>query len=251
MTSIGIINVVASGVRIHRWTVIAPAEPHATRSGRIRRRWLCRCDCGTEKEVLHQSLQLALRSETGGSRSCGCLAVERATRHGHAAHSRPSSEYMAWLAAKKRCANPRNASYRTYGGRGVAMCRRWTDSFEAFLEDLGPKPHPAWSLDRISPDGGYEPGNCRWAPPIVQSRNRRSTRWFVFEGQTCTIGEVARFFGITRDQARALERKGRLPVRRAETRPLAAHDLAAAIILDLNGAAPTVEVPSSEVVDLA
>ncbi len=243
----GINKTIMPGARIHRWTVVAAAEPLATRSGRSRPRWVCRCACGTERTVLQQSLQRALRSDTGGSRSCGCLAIERATRHGHAAASRPTGEYTAWLAAKKRCGNPRNASYGAYGGRGIRMCRRWAERFEAFLEDLGPKPHPEWSLDRISSDGGYEPGNCRWAPPIVQSRNRRSTRWFVFEGQVCTIGEVARFLGITRDQARALEREGRLSLRSAEAGPLSAHEIAAEITLDLNAVAPAADIALREV----
>lgn len=242
----GINNMIAPGARIHRWTVVAAAEPLVTRSGRARPRWVCRCACGTERAVLQQSLQRALRSNSGGSRSCGCLAIERATRHGHTAEARPTGEYMSWLAAKKRCGNPRNASYGAYGGRGVRMCRRWAESFEAFLADLGPKPHPEWSLDRISSDGGYEPRNCRWAPPIVQSRNRRSTRWFVFEGQVCTIGQVARFLGITRDQARMLEQAGRLPLRRAETAPLIAHDIAAEITLDLNAVAPAAGIVSRE-----
>jgi hypothetical protein len=247
----GINNMIALGARIHRWTVVAAAEPLVTRLGRTRPRWVCRCVCGTQRTVLQQSLQRALRSDTGGSRSCGCLAIERATCHGHAAESRPTGEYTAWLATKKRCGNPRNASCGAYGGRGIRMCRRWAESFEAFLEDLGPKPHPEWSLDRISSDGGYEPGNCRWAPPIVQSRNRRSTRWFVFEGQVCTIGEVARFLGITRDQARALEREGRLSLRIAEAGPVGANDLAAEITLDLNAVAPAADIALREVGYLA
>jgi hypothetical protein len=158
---------------------------------------------------------------------------------------------MAWQAAKKRCGNPRNASFPNYGGRGIRMCRRWSISFGAFLSDLGPKPDVAWSLDRIDPDKGYEPGNCRWVPPIVQSRNRRNTRWYVFEGQLSTIGEVARFLGITRDQARAFERNGQLPAQRADTGPRSARELAAGIILDLNPVAPAAYVPLWEVSALA
>lgn len=237
---------IEAGSRIHRWTAVSPAESSVSFSGRKRHRWLCRCDCGTQQTVLLQSLLLALRSNSGGSRSCGCMAVERATRHGHASCSRPSSEYLAWQAAKKRCSNPRNASFENYGGRGITMCSRWEASFDAFLEDLGPKPHANWSLDRILPDGGYEPRNCRWAPPIVQSRNRRSTRWYVFEDQFCTIGELARFLGITRNQARALERQGMLPAHQSEIRPHSALDLAAGIVLDLNAVTPLGRGPSTE-----
>lgn len=161
--------------------------------------------------VLAQSLALALRSSRGGSRSCGCLAIERATRHAHAAGAAPTPEYGAWLAAKKRCENPRNASFENYGARGISMCTDWARDFRAFLRDMGPRPSPAHSLDRIDPDGAYAPGNCRWAPPEVQARNRRVTRWYLFEGEQLVLGQVASRLGITRDRARALEHRSELP----------------------------------------
>ena len=229
--------IIGAGTQVGRWTVIEEVAPLRTTSGRTRR-WRCRCACGREKLVLQQSLSLALRKRSGGSRSCGCLAIERATIHGNLCNGRPSPEYMAWQAAKKRCGNPRNPSFPTYGGRGITMCGRWLSSFDAFLSDLGPKPGPEWSLDRIDPDIGYDPGNCRWAKPLVQSRNRRTTRWYEFEGQVSTIGEVARFLGLTRDQARSLERRGILPARRSNAKPSASFKMDAPLVLDLNRIAP-------------
>lgn len=225
------------GQRIFRWTVLGMGEPAYSSSGKSRQRWLCRCACGVEKLVLAQSLQLALRSETGGSRSCGCLAIERSVRHGHNRGQQPTSEYMAWLAAKKRCANPRNASFHRYGGRGIRMCERWRDSFETFLEDMGAKPVPDFSLDRINPDGDYEPGNCRWAPLQVQSRNRKGIRWYEFEGQPALLGDIAAFLGISRDQAKELARKDLLPARRLMTPP-PVPDRLTPLVLDLNTVAP-------------
>jgi hypothetical protein len=201
------------GRRVVRWTLLSEAEPATSKGGRQRRRWLCRCDCGSEKLVLAQSLRFALRSETGGSRSCGCLATERSLRHGHNRCCRPSAEYTAWLAAKKRCFNPRNSSYGHYGRRGISMCSRWARSFEAFLSDMGPKPDPSHSLDRIDPEGNYQPGNCRWASPSVQARNKRNVRWYDFCGEHLILAEVAARLGITRNAARALERRGALPAR--------------------------------------
>ena len=198
------------GQRVGRWTLLSVAPKSATPASR-RPRWLCRCDCGTEKLVLGQSLRLALRVSVGGSRSCGCLAIEVSTRHGSASNGRPSAEYLAWVHAKKRCNNPRNASYRNYGGRGIRMCVAWTDSFEAFFQDMGPRPSSKHSLDRIDPDGDYEPGNCRWATSDIQTRNKRNIRWFAFEGERLILADVAARLGITRDQARALEKRGRLP----------------------------------------
>lgn len=140
---------------------------------------------------------------------------------------------MAWIAAKKRCGNPRNASFRRYGGRGVRMCARWQNSFETFLSDMGRKTDPSLSLDRIDPNGDYEPGNCRWAPLDVQSRNRAGVRWYEFEGQPALLGDIAAFLCMTRDEARALDRKGLLPARRL-AKPPRVPDRLIPLELDLN-----------------
>jgi hypothetical protein len=91
------------------------------------------------------------------------------------------------------------------------MCVAWTDSFEAFFQDMGPRPSSKHSLDRIDPDGDYEPGNCRWATSDIQTRNKRNIRWFAFGGERLLLADVAARLGITRDQARSLEKRGRLP----------------------------------------
>lgn len=222
-----------AGTRVHRWTLLGRGAPAISPSGRRRLQWHCRCDCGTERLVLEQSLRLALLADHGGSRSCGCLAIETATRHGNAAHQRPSPEYLAWLAAKKRCNNPRNASYRAYGGRGIRMCVRWEESFNAFLCDMGLRPGPEYSLDRIDTDGNYEPGNCRWVVTRVQGRNRRVNKWYEFEGQPALLIDIANFLGISRDRARSLERRGLLPARRLSKAPVVS-DTVEPLVLDLN-----------------
>lgn len=226
-----------AGRRVYLWTLLHPVPPAISRSGRKRARWKCRCDCGTEKDVLEQSLTLALRSDDGGSRSCGCLASERSTRHGHTRRNKVSPEYAAWLAAKKRCTNPRNASYATYGGRGISMCPRWREDFGAFLRDMGPRPSTAYSLDRVDPNGDYEPGNCRWVPPLVQSRNKRGTRWYEFEGQPALLIDIANVLGISRDQARSLERRGLLPAHPRLAAPVIP-DVIEPVIVDLNRVDP-------------
>lgn len=85
-----------------------------------------------------------------------------------------SPEYHAWKAIRQRCsAGPDSKDYQYWAGRGIKVCERWNE-FQYFLEDMGPRPTPKHSLDRVNCDGDYEPSNCRWATPAEQSQNRRS-----------------------------------------------------------------------------
>lgn len=72
-----------------------------------------------------------------------------------------------------RCRDPKNSQYKNYGGRGIDVCDAWLNDVEKFARDMGPKPSPLHSLDRINNDGNYEPGNCRWATRLEQARNKK------------------------------------------------------------------------------
>lgn len=112
-------------------------------------------------------------------------------------NSRPSDSptYNSWRHAKRRCRNPNNIKFNSYGGRGIKFDPRW-DKFKAFLADMGVRPEGT-SLDRIDPNGNYEPGNCRWATPKEQARNRKNNCLVKYQGELVTIAEVAERAGCS------------------------------------------------------
>ncbi len=105
--------------------------------------------------------------------------------------------YSIWRAMKVRCYNPKDGHYRYYGDKGIKVCERWLNSVESFFEDMGERPTPQHSLDRIDNDGDYYPGNCRWATRKEQMRNRSDSAFLTIEGETLTIAGWAERFGIS------------------------------------------------------
>lgn len=147
--------------------------------------WLCRCQCGNTTEVDGNKLR------NGHTQSCGCLQKERTSAHRKTHGMSHTATYQVWCGMIKRCENPRSKGFSNYGGRGIKVCERWRNSFEAFLKDMGPRPSSRHSIDRINSDGDYEPGNCRWATAKQQARNLRTNRLLTCRGQSKTLAEWA------------------------------------------------------------
>ena len=139
------------------------------RGGKPKAHWQCRC---TEGNIL---IVEASNLKHGRTRSCGCFKIEetikRSTIHG----KRHTPEFTIWVDMRRRCNSQTNLAYHNYGGRGITVCDTWDSSFAAFYEDMGPRPTPKHTLDRIDNMQGYNPENCQWATRYTQSRNKRST----------------------------------------------------------------------------
>lgn len=148
--------------------------------------WSCKCDCG----AVHVATVSNLVS--GHISSCGCLCAVKVT-HGMAR----TKTYRSWAGAKARCRNKKNTNYPHYGGRGIDMCERWAESFEAFLSDMGKCPD-GMSIERIDTNGNYEPGNCKWVPISEQCMNTRvAMRWVVKGLRFQSRAEAAKHFNVS------------------------------------------------------
>lgn len=158
--------------------------------------WLCQCKCGNQKEIPASDMV------QGKIKSCGCEHAERigkaSTTHGMT----KNRTYKLWQAMKMRC----NRINQDYSCRGITYCDRW-ESFENFYLDMGEVPD-GMSLDRIDPNGNYEPSNCRWADQETQANNKRSSVFIEWNGKKQTITQWAKELGMKPDKLRARKRYG-------------------------------------------
>ena len=116
----------------------------------------------------------------------------------HAAPSRPRrpAGYYAWAMMLVRCNNSHHWNYKYYGGRGIKVCERWL-KFSSFIKDVGPRPSPLHTLDRIDNNGDYEPGNVRWATQKEQCRNSRANKLITINGETHCMSEWEEIANLT------------------------------------------------------
>lgn len=159
--------------------------------------WLCRCDCGKFIEVRSSSLTTKRRPQ----KSCGCIIPESAriaaTKHG----GNKERLYKIWMGMRRRCADKKVKDYPRYGGRGIKVCDDWQDYavFRKWAIANGYDKDAEFqkcTLDRIDPNGDYEPSNCRWVDIKTQENNRRNTRKVEYLGKTMSVTMWAEELGI-------------------------------------------------------
>lgn len=117
------------------------------------------------------------------------------------------SLYQSWISMIYRCTLPHASSYTDYGGRGIMVCDRWLNSFQSFIDDMGPRPSGC-SIDRIDNDGNYEPSNCRWATHAEQAANKRSNVKLVIEGKEYNLNDLVKQSGIVGQTIKARALRG-------------------------------------------
>ncbi len=148
----------------------------------------------------------------GHTKSCGCLKQElflaRVTTHG----MRETPTYTCWANINSRCLNKNRSNYAYYGGRGITVCDRWhrdtPNSFENFLADMGERPTPQHSIDRIDNDGPYSPDNCQWSDLTQQANNKRNCRILTYGDEAKTVAQWARDLDIADNTLRSRVTRG-------------------------------------------
>lgn len=161
--------------------------------------WECTCICGNKKMIAATALK------AGITKSCGCYMREvnrgkkNNLKHGSAGKGdNRVPEYDTWYNIRYRCYNRNCPQFKNWGGRGITVCKRWRDSFENFISDMGYRPTPKHSLDRF-PDinGNYEPSNCRWATKLEQARGYTTNVHFEINGVKMIQKDWAYYFKVS------------------------------------------------------
>lgn len=155
------------GERYGKLVVVEEAEPIYSKTGKMIRRWKCKCDCGNITIVRHGDLR------NGSTVSCGCYNYQKESAVKTHGYSRTKLGNV-FEGMKQRCNNPKNKNYEKYGGRGIKICTEWLNDPKKFFDWAIKNGYKeGLSIDRIDVNGNYEPDNCRWADNETQCLNQR------------------------------------------------------------------------------
>ncbi len=152
--------------------------------------WLFRCDCGNEI-VLRKS---AVTS--GNTKRCFCCAAQRSAEASTVHGGVGTRLYREWAGIVQRCTNPKDTSWGRYGAKGVTVCNEWR-SFPAFRKWAYANGYnDSLTIDRVNPNGNYDPSNCRWASVREQANNKQGTLWIEYSGERLQLSYWADRLGI-------------------------------------------------------
>lgn len=163
--------------------------------------WEVVCECGNTAVVRGEYLRY------GHTKSCGCLLKDfcRRSKTTHGFTGRP--EHNVWRGILVRCYNKNSRAYKYYGERGICVSEEWMD-FSNFIKDMGPRPSPHHTIDRIDPNGPYCAENCRWATRREQARNKRNSVTVNYRGRRVRLCEICEQTGVNRAKAYSRIRSG-------------------------------------------
>lgn len=172
------------GEKIHNLTII---EELKERDKNGSKQWLCKCDCGKTKIYTTSNLNVV--------KGCGCCK---------GTHKYSQTKlYKTYQRMKNRCYNKKFPHYEIYGGRGIKICDEWLNDFVAFKDwALSNGYKEGLSIDRINPNGNYEPNNCRWITMFEQASNKRNNIFYTIDGMTKTQTEWCRYYNIPKNNVR-------------------------------------------------
>jgi|SRR5690625_188574 len=180
---------VEKGDRYGRFVILFEVEQRNKQ-----RRFMCLCDCGTEKEIALVLLR------NGQTKSCGCFKrdhlISMITKHGRSPRGKRNKLQAVWVSMKQRCLNDKNDAYKYYGGRGITIHTGWLEfeNFESWAVKSGYE--EGLSIERIDVNGNYDPFNCTWIPRSEQSNNTRRSTSYEFNGKKQSLKDWSLELGI-------------------------------------------------------
>ncbi len=177
------------GKRFGKYTVIRRCNVNSQKVVAV-------CDCGRERTLFANGV----KQNSRGCPRCSRLSMTGVgfkERHG----MYQTAIYRTWQKMISRCSNPNNPRYAAYGGRGIVVSEEWR-TFENFYHDMGEKPSPKHSLDRIDNNSGYCKENCRWATGFEQYRNRRGNVFVEVLGKRMIFSDAMKFLGLNSSTVR-------------------------------------------------